>query len=327
MAGVQNLGMLMGCFQYFLTDNLNVFSGAELNCKLHKCPLKCHLLSDHSMMPCEEPVYSKCDAGHDNSYLCHKGPSPICLICAKEKELAKRRQKDLFNLKQKYDLEQRNHSRKMAELDDMIKTERQNIRDAQIAQERDDALQKKMKDLEETRALADAAKASSSLGSSFLKYIFPPGDSGTSTKVPPTTPSAAAISAAPSSQTQSGAQSSRSPQPNANVANTTTIPDEWKLKVSEAKEEWERQKRIEGANNSAIDAIMGMTGLESVKAKVLRIKDKIDASKRQNASLKNERFNIVLLGNPGTGARLHVGIADNTDDHSFRKNNGCETVY
>ena len=267
-------------------------------------------------MPCEEPIYSKCDAGHDNSYLCHNGPS--CAICAKEKESAEKQQKELFIIKQKHDLEQRDHDRKMAELDDMIKTERQNIRDAQIARERDDALRQKMKDLEETRALADAAKASSSLSGSFLpsfKNTFAPSDSSTPTQVPPTSSPASATSPPPNSQTQSF-QSSGSPQSNASV-NTVplAIPDEWRLKASEAKEEWERQKRVEGANNTAIDAIMGMTGLESVKAKVLRIKDKIDTSKRQNASLKNERFNIVLLGNPGTGADLHISIADRTDDH------------
>jgi hypothetical protein len=306
------------------------FSGMELSCKLHKCPLKCHQIADHSKMPCEEPVYSKCDKGHDNSYLCYKGPSPLCAICAKEKKLAEKLQKELFTLKHKQDLDQREHDRKMAELDDMIKTERQNIRDAQLAQERDDALRQKMKDLEETRALADAAKASSTLGSSLLssfKSIFTP-DSGPSNNAPPTTPM---ISAAPKSQTQT-AQSSQSPQPTkpgTNISSTSSTPDEWKLKVSKAKEEWERQKRIEGASNSAIDAIMEMTGLESVKEKVLRIKDKIDTSKRQNASLKDERFNVVLLGNPGTGAPFHIGNANRPTELmtiSFRKNHHCKAI-
>jgi DNA replication protein DnaC len=46
---------------------------------------------------------------------------------------------------------------------------------------------------------------------------------------------------------------------------------------------------------------MDMTGLEDVKTQILRIKIKIDTAKRQDAPLKDERFNIVLLGNPGTG--------------------------
>ncbi|EKM48078.1 uncharacterized protein PHACADRAFT_109430, partial [Phanerochaete carnosa HHB-10118-sp] len=73
------------------------------------------------------------------------------------------------------------------------------------------------------------------------------------------------------------------------------------LPLSKAEREWQRQKNTEGAHNPAIDAIMEMTGLEEVKAQVLRIKAKIDTTQRQGASLKDERFNVVLRGNPGTG--------------------------
>jgi site-specific recombinase XerC len=69
-----------------------------------------------------------------------------------------------------------------------------------------------------------------------------------------------------------------------------------------SQQDWQHMKDIEGASNDAIDAIMNMIGLEEVKAQVLRIKSKIDVTKRQNTSLKDERFNIVLLGNPGTGS-------------------------
>ncbi|KAG5728812.1 NFX1-type zinc finger-containing protein 1 [Termitomyces sp. T112] len=46
---------------------------------------------------------------------------------------------------------------------------------------------------------------------------------------------------------------------------------------------------------------MAMTGLERVKEQVLTIKAVIETRKRQGASFKRERFNSVLLGNPGTG--------------------------
>jgi hypothetical protein len=77
---------------------------------------------------------------------------------------------------------------------------------------------------------------------------------------------------------------------------------------SPSKREWLRQKNMEGASNLSIDAIMNMTGLEEVKQKVLNIKAKIDVSIRQNASLKRERFNVVLLGNPGTGKCSRFGF-------------------
>ncbi|KAF8417347.1 P-loop containing nucleoside triphosphate hydrolase protein [Tirmania nivea] len=71
--------------------------------------------------------------------------------------------------------------------------------------------------------------------------------------------------------------------------------------ISPAKEEWQRQKSVDSAYNRHIDQIMEMVGLENVKEHVLRIKAKVDISKRQRTSLRNERFNIAFLGNPGTG--------------------------
>ncbi|KAJ7857558.1 ATPases of the AAA+ class, partial [Mycena leptocephala] len=46
---------------------------------------------------------------------------------------------------------------------------------------------------------------------------------------------------------------------------------------------------------------MEMTGLEEVKEQVLRIWDKIEVATRQGVDLSTERFNVVFLGNPGTG--------------------------
>ncbi|QIX01542.1 hypothetical protein AMS68_007059 [Peltaster fructicola] len=70
---------------------------------------------------------------------------------------------------------------------------------------------------------------------------------------------------------------------------------------SDAAQAWAQQKKSEDADNEHIDAIMALIGLESVKQQILNIKDKVDTSLRQNASLAKERFNILLLGNPGTG--------------------------
>jgi hypothetical protein len=65
--------------------------------------------------------------------------------------------------------------------------------------------------------------------------------------------------------------------------------------------EWERQKRVGGALNDAIDALMEMTGLEDVKSKILMIKAKIETVLRQGTDMKRERLGMVMLGNPGTG--------------------------
>ena len=71
---------------------------------------------------------------------------------------------------------------------------------------------------------------------------------------------------------------------------------------SASEREWERQKQQEGASNEAMDLLMTeMTGLENVKEHFLRVKSKIDTARRQGVDLKQERFDIVLTGNPGTG--------------------------
>jgi hypothetical protein len=61
---------------------------------------------------------------------------------------------------------------------------------------------------------------------------------------------------------------------------------------------------VNGEGDQSIDAIMEMTGLEDVKEQVLNIKDKIDIATRQGTDLRKERFNVAMLGNPGTGSSL-----------------------
>jgi hypothetical protein len=81
-------------------------------------------------------------------------------------------------------------------------------------------------------------------------------------------------------------------------------PQEWtdqNTKHSDAEEEWERLKRDELANSKAMDDLMGMIGLESVKQEFLTVKAAVDTAVRQGVSLGKERYSCSLLGNPGTG--------------------------
>lgn len=57
---------------------------------------------------------------------------------------------------------------------------------------------------------------------------------------------------------------------------------------------------MEGTSNAALDAVMDMIGLEDIKRQMLRLNDRIEANQRQS-SQTTESFNIVFLGNPGTG--------------------------
>lgn len=71
--------------------------------------------------------------------------------------------------------------------------------------------------------------------------------------------------------------------------------------ISSAASEWKHMKEVEGARNAALDKLMGMIGLESVKDQLLSIKSSIDTKIRQGFSLGDERWSCSLLGNPGTG--------------------------
>ncbi|KAG4281258.1 hypothetical protein FPRO06_10163 [Fusarium proliferatum] len=71
--------------------------------------------------------------------------------------------------------------------------------------------------------------------------------------------------------------------------------------ISSAANEWKNMKEAEGARNAALDKLMGMIGLESVKDQILSIKSTVDTKIRQGFSLGDERWSCSLLGNPGTG--------------------------
>jgi DNA repair exonuclease SbcCD ATPase subunit len=95
---------------------------------------------------------------------------------------------------------------------------------------------------------------------------------------------------------------------------------------SPARDKWENQKRVDGVQNDAIDKIMGMTGLEQVKDKILRIKGSLDTMHRQGVAINKERLNLVLLGNPGTGATLRGTWRSRSLTQSSRENDGCEAL-
>ena len=229
-------------------------------------------------MPCEAVLHSKCPSGHPQSWKCHKNLPPNCKICDREAKAAADKQEEAFGLQKKRDIEQQAFSKKIAELEAKIAAERQRIRDILLDKERQDAIRQKERDLEDAKSFSNRATT-------------------TNEKLPGLPH--------PASKTPTiSTQTIKSPTVKLNVTATATPPPDDK---TPSQLEWEREKNVEGARNDAIDAIMDMIGLESVKEQVLGIKSKIAVTRRQNTSLKDERFNIVLLGNPGTG-KAYVDI-------------------
>uniref|UniRef100_D8QIN5 AAA+ ATPase domain-containing protein n=1 Tax=Schizophyllum commune (strain H4-8 / FGSC 9210) TaxID=578458 RepID=D8QIN5_SCHCM len=68
-----------------------------------------------------------------------------------------------------------------------------------------------------------------------------------------------------------------------------------------SEDDWAHRKAVEGKSNEHVDRIMALVGLEAVKQQVLSVMDKIEVVQQQGTSLKDQRFNVAFLGNPGTG--------------------------
>jgi hypothetical protein len=210
---------------------------------------------------------------------------PSCRTCQREDE---KRQKELqaeLERQARRDRAQTEHAAKVAEYDRQIRLIREQMADGKAAEENAQALEQKKQDLEAARRLAEkAAEASVSL-----------------TQETSTAAHARSMTWLKSNTSKSRHGEGQEVSPKADQNGS----DEIKLACEQ---EWDRQKRSDGASNVAIDALMALTGLEDVKSKILNIKAKIETVLRQGTDMKDERLGIVLLGNPGTGKIRSVTI-------------------
>lgn len=88
-----------------------------------------------------------------------------------------------------------------------------------------------------------------------------------------------------------------------------------KLK-SQAQQEWEWMKEHGEPSNEALNKLMDLIGLETVKEEFLAVKSNIDTKIRQELSLSEERLSCSLLGNPGTGKMCPEYMADDIGANS-----------
>ena len=199
-----------------------------------------------------------------------------CPKCDQEARALQQKQQKAFELQQKRNTEQREHARAIAKLEEQIELKVQARRDDQISKERADAIRQKTADLAVIKAQASRPVSSSSCLNANPQVLKQP--------LSHESKSLNKKSVTPSSHSRPAEQQS------------TLLCSKLSSEVK-----WQRQKDVENASNIAIDSMMEMIGLEDVKSQVLRIKAKVDATIRQTSGLKNERFNVSLLGNPGTG--------------------------
>jgi hypothetical protein len=265
-----------------------LYSAALLSCGLHACSSKCHQIYDHSKMTCEHIMYWNCPKGHQKPWKCHVGPPDACSRCAEDVKIAEKRQKAAFLAQEKAEREQREHDRRMAELEADIEKQRVALRNRQLAEERDRAYELRQRDLRNMAAPRSAPPP----------LPIPPSP-GSSASTPEHSPMEIERPDSPSQPTQL-TQVTSNPAPS-NPSLPTPAGPPPRRRESEAEKEWMRQKQVDGASNPAIDSVMEMGGLEKVKQEILNIKAKAEVTQRQGSSLKRERFSVSMLGNPGTG--------------------------
>ena len=233
-------------------------------------------------MECKATQYDKCENGHTRSWTCSRGRPKECRICRRAAEDAQKQREKELRLQERRDLEAEEHARRLAALESDLAAKRQEALDKQTSQERAQVIRQREKDLQVAASLAIRAKPSPPLTVPPRKDAVqdsPTRPKGDKEKL--STPVPHAQNAEPSSEVEPRI-------------------DHVEFK-SEARDDWQHQKQVEKVDNEAIDELMDLVGLEEVKLQILRIKAKIDTSKRQHTDVKKERFNAAFLGNPGTG--------------------------
>ncbi|KAK7181913.1 NFX1-type zinc finger-containing protein 1 (ATPase) [Paraphaeosphaeria sporulosa] len=296
-----------------------------LKCNTHKCPQRCHQLQDHSKMKCRAIVDRICSLKHAFALECHEKDKKTCPNCREEIEAAEAKRQREYQLEQERLVKQREYATKLAEIDDEMAHEKRLLRNASEDRDRKNVLAQKQRDLDNLRhQVRDPDKSTVTPALDVSVPMMPKSKSTRQTTVPPPP--------VPTADTQSddnaSVQSEDSSVSSAGSSISQVPPLQHHLPAlvqSEAKDDWEWQKRFEGARNEALDALVAMIGLESVKQKFLAIKAKVDTQVRQNVSLKGERFGAALLGNPGTGkttvarhyAKFLMSVGALPGDHFF----------
>ncbi|KAK5072925.1 hypothetical protein LTR64_000665 [Lithohypha guttulata] len=253
---------------------------AILSCGKHKCPQKCHQLYDHSKMKCAYIMADKCSEGHKLTWKCSNNRPLLCQTCeAKKKRDVKRLQQE-HERRETELLAQQNHEARIITIEEQIEAERQRIQGIQLKYDRDKAYEQKKLDLAKAKELSECP--------TMLKPQRQPRG--------------------PTPGTSAGFN--RVPETSQRSANTHCKQSLMEKKASAAARQWKQMQDLEGVTNDALDELMQMTGLESVKSKFINILEKLQTTIRQGTDLKQERMGTVMLGNPGTGkttvARLYA---------------------
>lgn len=228
-------------------------------------------------MTCYKIVEWTCPRNHQITQPCFQQKG-ICRTCSAEDEAKeKRRQRDM-RLDVEREKKRKDYTEILESLQGEIEHERRLQRDQYESQEQRKVLDHHRADLARLKSRANVSTAN---GSGLDGASANSNGNGTGDVV-------------------SGSSNDQVPDRKA-TENTIGDTVSTEPKSSGAQADWDYQKQFQRAQSDEIDSLMGMIGLEEVKAKFLTIKAQVDTAIRQNVDLKDERFGTVLVGNPGTG--------------------------
>ncbi|KAG8626459.1 hypothetical protein KVT40_005404 [Elsinoe batatas] len=280
----------------------NAPCGTMLSCDVHQCPQKCHQLYDHSKMKCEAVMVDTCADNHKLSWKCGDGRPPQCLTCEKKKRATADRLKKEHEQRLRATIAQKEHEQQIAGIEAKIEAERQQLKEHDLQQARQIAIEQKLRDL--------ALIKQQTMQKMQNDMAAGPAQSHGRQSQPPTIPAISNEHAggitneAAQASVPGGLPSKLDPVQSSELSSLEP--------KGPAGLEWDRMKDVDGISVDAIDKIMDMTGLEDVKAQFLGVLQKLQIAQRQGTSLQDERLGTSLLGNPGTGktsvARLYASF-------------------
>lgn len=250
------------CFVYqLLTEILIGTSGKLLNCKIHKCPQRCHQLQDHSKMKCQAIIDQVCPLKHAFTSRCHEKNTSTCSKCKAEMEAVEfKRQRD-YKLEQERLAKQREYATRLAEIDDEIAHEKRLQREAWEDKDRESVLAQKRRDLENLRERKSDPRKVANTSKSNLPAPKPPPIARSESASP--RPSSPVASEHPESFHDASIRRNNSGGC-VTASSGNSIPrDQDQLPTlgrSEARDDWDWQRNFEGVNNKAVDDLMAMTG-------------------------------------------------------------------
>ncbi|KAG4267231.1 hypothetical protein FPRO04_04843 [Fusarium proliferatum] len=257
---------------------------APLSCGKHKCQRRCHRVQDHSKIPCVAKVDRKCDKGHTTKAPCGN-KTKVCATCIKEEEENQRR------IKRNLELERQRQEENQRRIERKLELERQRQEDDERRIRRDLELERKRQKLQDNYRL-QLQQIEDEIDHRRRTMKYESEEKKHADELKQKKEELESLRQAESNKKKMKATKKSSPPPQAAPQFDA---------ISSAAKEWKNMKEVEGARNAALDKLMGMIGLESVKDQILSIKSTVDTKIRQGFSLGDERWSCSLLGNPGTG--------------------------